>query len=234
MERILAFNLPTGHLGHGKVNWGLASQTDLKWRFHGYDIQANLGINNKLPDFSLHIRTRQVSGDYLRDAVNVDIDNSGRLLHRKVPQLVQAMTGAHSIHMTSATAGYLVRDSVLYSIVLPTYAETPLRVLSSNATAELRRTQRRCLLQQWYRQWADQGRYPLPASFSPTPSAPTVSVIAGSLPLGNYQIAVSYVNSTTGEEGGVSGFRQTTLAQTVVSVSRCLQRQLAQPTSTYI
>ena len=100
-----------------------------------YKLSNFLGINNTLLDFSLHIRTREVSGHYLRDAVNVDIDNSGRLLHRKVPQFVQAMTGAHSIHMTSATAGYLVRDSVLYSIVLPTYAETLLRVQFANGTS---------------------------------------------------------------------------------------------------
>ena len=83
-----------------------------------YKLSNFLGINNRLPDSALHIRSRQVHGDYLRDAVNVDIDNAGRLCHRKVPQLVQAMSGAHSLYLTSDTAGYLVRDSVLYAVTL--------------------------------------------------------------------------------------------------------------------
>ena len=176
-----------------------------------YKLSNFLGINNRLPDFSLHIRTRQVSGDYLRDAVNVDIDNSGRLLHRKVPQLVQAMTGAHSIHMTSATAGYLVRDSVLYSIVLPTYAETLLRVLSSNAAMSYVKQG----ADVFYSNGTDSGRitagvvYPLAL---PTPAKPTASGIGGGLPAGLYQVAVSYARYGSGgqtaatllEEGGVS------------------------------
>lgn len=98
-----------------------------------YKLTNFLGINNRLPDSALHIRTRQIQGDYLKDAVNVDIDNAGRLLRRRTLSLVQAMAGAHSLHMTSDTAGVLVRDSVLYAITLPTYTETLLKILASNA-----------------------------------------------------------------------------------------------------
>ncbi len=172
-----------------------------------YKLTNFLGINNRLPDSALHIRTRQVQGDYLRDAVNVDIDNAGRLCHRKVPQLVQAMSGAHSLYLRSDTAGYLVRDSVLYAITLTTYSETIVKLLSSNAPMSYVEFNGDL----YYSNGTDSGRitagvvYPLGMV---TPSAPTLSVIGGSLTVGAYQVAVSYVNTTTGEESGVSGKTQ--------------------------
>ena len=39
-----------------------------------------LGINNRLPDFALH---KDKVGDYLRDASNVDVTDSGHLVRRK-------------------------------------------------------------------------------------------------------------------------------------------------------
>ena len=53
-----------------------------------------LGINNRLPDFALHV---DKTGDYLRSAVNVDIDNKGNLHRRKVDTLLEAMADAHSL-----------------------------------------------------------------------------------------------------------------------------------------
>ena len=53
-----------------------------------------LGINNRLPDFALH---KDKVGDYLRDAINVDVTDSGHLVRRKALSLVQALTGAHSL-----------------------------------------------------------------------------------------------------------------------------------------
>ena len=175
-----------------------------------YKLTNFLGVNNRLPDSALHIRTRQEQGDYLRDAVNVDIDNAGRLCHRKVPQLVQAMSGAHSLYLTSDTAGYLVRDSVLYAITLTTYSETIVKLLSSNAPMSYVEFNGDL----YYSNGADSGRitagvvYPLGMV---TPSAPTLSVIGGSLTVGAYQVAVSYANTTTGEEAGVSGKSQVEL-----------------------
>jgi len=163
-----------------------------------------LGINNRLPDSALHVRTRQIQGDYLKDAVNVDIDNAGRLLRRRDVALVQAMTGAHSLYLTSDTAGFLVRDSVLYAVTLPAYAETLLKVLTSDAAMSYVEYNGDL----YYSNGTDSGRitagvvYPLGL---PTPDTPTISVIGGSLPAGWYQTTISYVNATTGEEGGVCG-----------------------------
>ena len=55
-----------------------------------------LGINNRLPDFALRIRTRQLSGDFLRSAINVDVDNSGNLRSRRATERTTVVAGAHS------------------------------------------------------------------------------------------------------------------------------------------
>lgn len=175
-----------------------------------YKLTNFLGVNNRLPDSALHVRTRQIQGDYLKDAVNVDIDNAGRLRRRRDVALVQAMTGAHSLHMTSDAAGFLVRDSVLYAITLTTYAETIVKVLSSNAAMSYVAFNGDL----YYSNGADSGRittgvvYPLGM---PTPDAPTLTVIGGGLVAATYQVAVGYANTTTGEEGGVSGKLQVEL-----------------------
>ena len=172
-----------------------------------YKLSNFLGINNRLPDSALHIRSRQLQGDYLKDAVNVDIDNAGRLLRRRNVALVQAMTGAHSLYMTSDTAGYLVRGSALYAVTLPAYSETLLKVLTSNATMSYVEFNGDL----YYSNGTDAGRitagavYPLGLAW---PDAPTLSVIGGSLLPGYYQAAVGYANAATGEEGGVSSSAQ--------------------------
>ena len=167
-----------------------------------YSLGPFLGVNNRLPDFALHIATRQVQGDYVRAAVNVDIDNSGNLLLRKAPSLVQALTDAHSLHMISDTAGYIVIGSALYAITLPTYTQALVTALAS--TAPMSYVEYDGSL--YYSNGTDSGRitagvrYPLGL---PTPATPTVSAIGGSLPAGWYQIGLAYYNATTGEEGGV-------------------------------
>ena len=75
---------------------------------------------------------RRPGRDFLKSAENVDIDNAGRLRSRPGVTLIQAMTGAHSLFLTSDTAGYLVRASSLYAITLPTYTETLVKALSGN------------------------------------------------------------------------------------------------------
>ena len=162
-----------------------------------------LSIDNRLPDFDLRLNTRQVSGNYLRRAENVDIDNSGNLRRRESELLVQALTGAHSLYLTSDTAGYLVRDSVLFAITLPTYGESFAKTLTTNAPVS------------WlpvgddlyFSNGTDSGRITQGLLFPlglPTPDAPVCTAIGGSMFAGTYQVAVSYFNSVTGEEGGIS------------------------------
>lgn len=170
-----------------------------------------LGLDDRLPDFDLRLNTRQVSGNYLRRAENVDVDNSGNLRRRESELLVQALTGAHSLYLTSDTAGHLVRDSVLYTITLPTYAESFAKTLTSNAPVS------------WlpvgddlyFSNGTDSGRIMQGLFFPlglPTPDAPACTTIAGTLFAGTYQVAVSYFNSVTGEEGGISASSNPVLA----------------------
>lgn len=167
--------------------------------------------NNRLPDTEMRVSTRQVSGNYLRSSANVDIDNAGKLRRRESELLIQAMTGAHSLCMTSDTTGYLVRGSVLYSVSLPSYAETFAKALTSNATMSWLTVGDDL----YFSNGTDSGRITQGLFFPmgmPTPDAPTCTTIAGTLLAGTYQVGVSYFNSVTGEEGGISASSNPALA----------------------
>lgn len=163
-----------------------------------------LGINNRVPDFALRKSTAQLSGNYLREAENVDIDNARRLRRREGEVLLQAMTAPHSLYMISDTQGYLVRSSVMYLATLsPTYSEAFAKSLTSNA--------RMSWVEEggdlFFSNGTDSGRITAGAFYPlgmPTPTAPGVATTTGSMFEGTYQVAVSYYNAATGEEGGVS------------------------------
>ena len=167
-----------------------------------------LGVNNRLPDYSLHVSK---VGDYLSAADKVDVDNAGKLHRAAVPTLIQAMTGAHSLFMLDATNGVLVRASTLYAVTLPAYSETLLKVLTSDAAMSYVSSGGDL----FYSNGTDAGRvtsgvaYPLGL---PTPAAPTLSVLGGTMHAGAYQVALSFSNTTTGEEGGISASNTVTLA----------------------
>jgi hypothetical protein len=168
------------------------------------------GINNRLPDFALG---SDKGGDFLRAAMNLDIDNAGRLRVRRGVTLVQAMTAPHSVFMTSATTGFLVRASAIYSFdVSGSYTETLVKTLTSNA---------RVYWETWngdsyYSNGTDSGRVSAAGAWFPwgmaTPTAPTVTPIAGTLDPGDYQVALTYTNTTTGEESGCQGLSLERLA----------------------
>ena len=170
-----------------------------------------LGINNRLPDSALLVDAK--TGEcFLRAAHNVDIDNARRLRRRNGRTLVQAMTGAHSWHETGATQGYLVRASALYSVDLTAgYSETLLKMLGSNAAMSYLEFNGDV----YYSNGTDSGRisagqvYPWAMA---SPAQPELSAIAGTLHKGAYQVALTYVNSVTGEEGGAAGAASITLS----------------------
>lgn len=174
-----------------------------------------LGINNKMPPYALHVDKK---GDYLADAINVDIDNAGRLRSRKVAVLAQALTAPHSLYQTADGTFFLVRDSVLYEVTLPTYSETLVDVLASNARMSYVEYNGSL----YYSNGTDSGRikggvgYPLGL---PTPASPVLTAVGGSLHAGKYQVCVSYVNSVTGEESGVSAASSVSAPSGGVSVA---------------
>ena len=159
-----------------------------------------LGINHYLPDTSLSTE----NGDWLRDAENVDIDNSGWVSRRADLLQVQAMTDAHSLYMLTDTDGYLVRGTAMYAVTLaPSYSETLFLVLTSGAAVSWQEYDGKL----YYSSATDSGKiiggiaYPMGLA---TPTAPTCTMIPGALYEGAYQVSVSYSNSVTGEEGGIS------------------------------
>ena len=90
-----------------------------------------LGVNNRLPDFAL---IKKDIGAFVRQAVNVDVDNAGRIRRRVGRELIQAMTSPHS-YFDNGSMKLMVRGSVLYSVNLSPYSETYLASLSSNNAA---------------------------------------------------------------------------------------------------
>jgi len=66
-----------------------------------------VGINNRLPDYQLGIVERgRKAGDYLRNAVNVDLTATGTLQRRKGSTLAQAGTDCHSLWSDGEQAFY--------------------------------------------------------------------------------------------------------------------------------
>lgn len=170
-----------------------------------------LGLNNRLPTFALHV---DKTGDFLAGAENIDIDNAGSVRRRKAAAMLQAMTGAHSLFTASDGVRYLVRDSVLYVVTLPSYTETLLKILTSDDPVSY--TEFNGSL--YYSNGTDAGRiksgvwYPWAL---PTPAAPTVAPIPGELYAGKYKVVVSHARLAAGalvEEGGVSPATQYELA----------------------
>ena len=159
-----------------------------------------LGINNRKLSDALHV---DKTGDYLAAADNVDVDDVGHLRRRVGLQLVQAMANAHSLYMHTTGNGYLVRGACLYAITLPSYTETLLKVLTSDARMSY---QHYGLSDHFFSNGTDSGRvtggvvYPMGM---PTLDSPALAVIGGSLLKGWYQVGLSYTNSTTGEESSV-------------------------------
>ena len=154
------------------------------------------GLSNRRPDHALFSEER---GYFLPVAENVDLTKAGDLVVRKIPELIQAMTAPHSLF-----GRLMVRSGSLYAITLPSYAETFKRLLSSNDPMSYASINGST----YFSNGTDSGRIDADGTVRPwglpTPTAPTVTGIAGTLFAGKYQVCVSYANSTTGEEGGVS------------------------------
>lgn len=170
-----------------------------------------LGVNNRRPTFDLHV---DKVGDFLASGENIDIDNAGNILRRRADVLIPGTpSGAHSLHVTGATTGYLVIASSIYAVTLPAYTQTLFKVLTSNDPV----TWVAIGDDLYYSNGTDKGRitggvwYPL--GF-PTPAAPTLTVIGGGLLKAHYKVSVAYCNTATGEEGGISPAASTELTTT--------------------
>lgn len=153
-----------------------------------------IGMNNRLPGNSL----KTENGYFMSRAINIDFDNDGWFRRRRGRAIIQAMTGAHSLFRN-----LIVRASTMYTYTTGPYAETLLKVLSSDARVSYYEHNGSI----YYSNGTDSGRIAGGSRYPwalPTPAAPGVSQIAGALNKGRYLVGVSYFNSATGEEGGLS------------------------------
>lgn len=166
-----------------------------------------LGVNNRLPDDKL----QKEQGAFVRAADNVFLTNAGTVKVREADDLIQSMTNPHSWRADSATTGYLVRNGVMYRVTgIDPYGETLFMILSNDNPVCW------CAVDGdlYWSNGTDIGRisnginHPIAL---PTPSAPAVGLISGTLYVGKYRVGVSYQNQTTGEEGSVSVLTTATL-----------------------
>lgn len=159
------------------------------------------GINNRLPDHQLGIVERgQKAGDYLRNAVNVDLTASGTLRRRKGMTLAQAGMACHSLWSAGSRAFYADGDTLyqyprtaIRSGLAPgrrvSYCKTPAGdvIWTDGTTLE-------CL----------RGGVSAPLGLPVPNPAPAVAVSGGgALKAGVYQVAVTATNAA-GEESGAT------------------------------
>lgn len=163
-----------------------------------------LGINNRLPDHSLRIATSQLNGQYLKDAVDVDVDNAGKLRRRAATTLAHSDTGVHSLFEVEQGVFYMVRSSNLYRITLTPYTENLVTALNSNAAMSYAVLAGMVYASNGIDRLRLDGLTAAPYGLA-TPLAPSCAAqVAGGLAGGIYKVALSFFNSVTGEESGLS------------------------------
>lgn len=78
-----------------------------------------IGLNNRLPDFAMRKSTRDfaTNGYYLREADDVDIDNSRGIRRREVDKNIFPIVGAHSLfQLQNSEDMYEVRVSKVWQL----------------------------------------------------------------------------------------------------------------------
>lgn len=159
-----------------------------------------VGINNRLPDHQLEVveRGRKV-GDYLRNAVNVDITDAGTLRRRAGTARVVEGSDVHSL-WAEDDDGYYVDGGTLYAFPrrpirtgMPlhraaSFTKTPVGVVWTNGVTLERIT----------------GDASVPLGLAiPNPAPRVVGQGGGSLPAGLYRVAITAIGPS-GEESGAT------------------------------
>lgn len=160
-----------------------------------------LGINNRLPDDKLYVPDK---GNYLRQAVNVDIDDAGGVRRRRGYTLSASLDSAHSL-WSGCGRMLLAHDGRLKEVVSYDPFTLAIRgLLASNGALSYASVGETI----FFSNGEDSGRLDVGStSVVPwaleTPVLSSISSGAGTLSPGVYQVALTYTN-TSGEESGAS------------------------------
>lgn len=160
-----------------------------------------VGLNNRLPDHQLAVVERgRKAGDYLRNAINVDLTQAGTLLRRKGVEREVPGTDCHSLWGDEKGAFY-VDGETLYA-----YPRTAIRTgLALGLPASF------CRLPDGDVVWSNavmieriRAGASLPLALPvPNPSPTVVAAGGGSLHAGVYQISITAIG-LDGEESGAT------------------------------
>lgn len=159
-------------------------------------IDRFLGINTRLPEFSLVVRD---VGRYVRDALNVMFNKDGSVESRMPISLIAAITGAHSLY-----GNYLVRASSLYRFTVTdgTYSEQLVWLLSTNERMSYTLAGGMLFMSNGVERLRLNREGELVEWGLPAPAAPTLSASPAGLPKASYQVALAYASQE--EEGCLS------------------------------
>lgn len=156
-------------------------------------IDRFLGMNTRLPEFSLVVRD---VGRYVRDALNVMFNKDGSVESRMPISLIAAITGAHSLY-----GNYLVRASSLYRFTVTdgAYSEQLVWLLSTNERMSYTLAGGMLFMSNGVERLRLNREGELVEWGLPAPAAPLLSASSAGLPKASYQVALAY---TTQEEEG--------------------------------
>lgn len=171
-------------------------------------IDRFLGMNTRLPDFSLSVKD---VGRYVKDALNVVFNNDGSVESRPTLSLVAAYSGAHSLY-----ENYFIRSAILWEFSFPggSYSEKIVKVLSNDNRMSYARLSDGLFMSNG----VDRLRINANGDFVEwglvAPDAPVISATQAGLPSGSYQVALSYANQY--EEGCLSAASIVDLAEGIL------------------
>lgn len=175
-----------------------------------------LGMNNRVPEEQLAsvVRGRKV-GDYLRNAVNVDLTNSGTLKRRQGVERVLEMNAVHSL-WGDGNDMYFVSGTTLYSYPSAAAREnlTPGLKVSYDSGPRSIYWSNGVLLEQI----VDGVSVPLTPT-TPNPSPAVTASGGGALPAGDYMLAFCAVDEEGVESAATQPVQVSVPANGKISVS---------------
>ena len=157
------------------------------------------GINNRLPDHQLAVVERgRKAGDYLRNAVNVDLSAAGTLQRRKGATLALAGADCHSLWGDAGGAFYVDGDAIK---TFPNGAVVRAGLTPGRAVSW-------CRLPDGRAAWSngveigfiDQGVSAAPP-VAPNPAPSVAATSGGALNAGAYQVAITALDAAGRESG---------------------------------